>query len=346
MLSILYNIIISPLELVFEFVFEILFRILGQGNSNQGFAVIGVSIAISLLTLPLYRRADAVQQKERDIQKKLSHWVSHIKKTFKGDERYMMLQTYYRENNYSPIMALNGSLSLLLEIPFFMAAYHFLSHLEVLNGASFGLISDLGKADGLIKIGSFSINSLPILMTLIICISSAIYLKGFPVKDKIQTYGMALIFLVLLYNSPSGLVVYWTCNNIFSLVKNVFYKLKNPKKVLWAMSCCFIATIILFAFFRNPHSFGWIKSVLISFFFICINYPILRKLYFEKKNSAKKFVFDNKKVIYRTILSLSLFTLMFAFAKNPASFGIIKCMLFVLLFCVTLLCLPYYTIYL
>ena len=82
MLSILYNIIISPLELVFEFVFEILFRILGQGNSNQGFAVIGVSIAISLLTLPLYRQADAVQQKERDIQKKLSHWVSHIKKTF------------------------------------------------------------------------------------------------------------------------------------------------------------------------------------------------------------------------------------------------------------------------
>ena len=82
MLSILYNIIISPLELLFEFVFEILFRILGQGNSNQGFAVIGVSIAISLLTLPLYRQADAVQQKERDIQKKLSHWVSHIKKTF------------------------------------------------------------------------------------------------------------------------------------------------------------------------------------------------------------------------------------------------------------------------
>jgi membrane protein insertase Oxa1/YidC/SpoIIIJ len=32
---------------------------------------------------------------------------------------------------------------------------------------------------------------------------------------------MALIFLVLLYNSPSGLVLYWTCNNIFSLGKNL-----------------------------------------------------------------------------------------------------------------------------
>ena len=275
------------MELVFEFVFEILFRILGQGNSNQGFAVIGVSIAISLLTLPLYRRADAVQQKERDIQKKLSHWVSHIKKTFKGDERYMMLQTYYRENNYSPIMALNGSLSLLLEIPFFMAAYHFLSHLEVLNGASFGLISDLGKADGLIKIGSFSINALPILMTLINCISSAIYLKGFPVKDKIQTYGMALIFLVLLYNSPSGLVVYWTCNNIFSLVKNVFYKLKNPKKVA-VILCAVLGTILTMALFVSGKLNSRKKNIVVLLF----QYAMLLPLFFHLAKSRIRHDFN------------------------------------------------------
>lgn len=238
MTSILYNIIISPIELVVEIVFELMFRLVGQLQTNQGLAVIGVSFTISLLTLPLYQRADAVQQKQRDAQKSMAHWINHIKKTFKGDERFMMLQTYYRENNYSPLSALNGSISLLLEIPFFIAAYHFLSNLEVLNGASFIIISDLGKADGLIKIGSISINLLPLLMTTINCISAAIYLKDFPLKDKIQTYAMALIFLVLLYNSPSGLVVYWTCNNLFSLVKNIFYRLKNPKKVL-----CFVCAI-------------------------------------------------------------------------------------------------------
>ena len=37
----------------------------------------------------------------------------------------------------------------------------------------------------------------------------------------------------MLYKSPAGLVLYWTMNNILSLVKNVFYKLKNPIKVLY-----------------------------------------------------------------------------------------------------------------
>ncbi|MCF0130874.1 MAG: sulfatase-like hydrolase/transferase, partial [Pseudobutyrivibrio sp.] len=45
-------------------------------------------------------------------------------------------------------------------------------------------------------------------------------------------YTMAVFFLVFLYNSPSGLVFYWTLNNLFSLVKTIFYKLKNPRKVL------------------------------------------------------------------------------------------------------------------
>ena len=243
MFSVLYNIIISPIELILEVTFELMFRILGHGKTNQGLAVIGVSLAVSLLTLPLYRRADAVQQKARDMQQKMAHWVNHIRKTFRGDERFMMLRTYYKINGYSPLSALNGSISLLLEIPFFIAAYHFLSHLEVLNGASFWIIKDLGKPDALLHIGAFSINILPILMTAINCIASAVYLKGFPIKDKIQTYGMAVIFLVLLYNSPAGLVVYWTCNNIFSLVKNIFYKLKNPRKVAYILSAV-IGTLI------------------------------------------------------------------------------------------------------
>ena len=273
MTSILYNIIISPIELVVEIVFEFMFRLVGSLQTNQGLAVIGVSLTISLLTLPLYQRADAVQQKQRDAQKSMAHWINHIKKTFKGDERFMMLQTYYRENNYSPLSALNGSISLLLEIPFFIAAYHFLSNLEVLNGASFIIISDLGKADGLIKIGSTSINLLPILMTTINCISAAIYLKDFPLKDKIQTYAMALIFLVLLYNSPSGLVVYWTCNNLFSLVKNIFYRLKNPKKVL-CFVCAITGTLFTVSMFFSGKLNSQKKFIFMIFLQVVILIPL------------------------------------------------------------------------
>ena len=41
---------------------------------------------------------------------------------------------------------------------------------------------------------------------------------------------MALFFLVFLYTSPSGLVFYWTLNNLFSLVKTIFYKLSTPER--------------------------------------------------------------------------------------------------------------------
>ena len=96
----------------------------------------------------------------------------------------------------------------------------------------FGPIADLGAPDAMFVVAGFTVNVLPILMTLINFISASIYMKGFPLKSKVQMYGMAVIFLVFLYDSPAGLVFYWTLNNLFSLVKNIFYKLKNPKKVL------------------------------------------------------------------------------------------------------------------
>lgn len=319
MFSILYNIIVAPIELIVEFVFELMFRVLGQRETNQGLAVIGVSLAISFLTLPLYRMADKVQQKERDTQKQLSKWVNHIKKTFKGDERFMMLQTYYKENGYSPIQALNGSLALLLEIPFFIAAYHFLSNLEVLNGAAFGPFSDLGAPDRLFSIGKFDINVLPITMTLINCISSAIYLKGFPIRDKIQTYGMALIFLILLYNSPSGLVVYWTCNNIFSLVKNIFYKLKNPRKVfdILAASCGTLFTaVVIFSGILNSK-----KKIIAVLLFMLLTYlPIICSLLNKKKAGRKEInFFKNFDLEKKNLVIISLFISILVGAVIPSS---------------------------
>lgn len=226
--NILSTIFIGPLKLAFEIIYVVANKFI----NHPGLSIIVLSLIMNFLVLPLYKRADAMQEAARDIDAKLHKGVAHIKKTFSGDERMMILQAYYRENNYKPTDALNGSISLLLEVPFFMAAYQFLSHLDMIQGVSLGPIANLGAPDGMLVIGSLTINVLPVLMTLVNVISSAIYLKGFPLKTKIQLYAMALFFLVFLYTSPSGLVFYWTLNNVFSLVKTIFYKLKNPRKVL------------------------------------------------------------------------------------------------------------------
>lgn len=246
--SILETVFIGPLKLVFEIIFNAAYRFIG----HPGMAIIFLSLIMNILVLPLYKRADAMQEKARDDEMRISKGVTHIKKTFSGDERMMILQTYYRQMGHKPTSALNGSVSLLLEIPFFMAAYQFLSHLDILDGVAFGPIADLGSPDALIVIGGLTINLLPVLMTLINVIASAIYLKGFPMKTKIQLYALAAFFLVFLYNSPACLVFYWTLNNLFSLVKNIFYKLKHPQAVLRALSFIIgVVAVVFGAVFYN-----------------------------------------------------------------------------------------------
>ncbi len=235
----LYKIVLGPLELLFDSVFSLIYYV----TLDKAVSIVTLSLAVNFLILPLYRRADALQEEERLRNEKLSPGVTHIKKVFKGDERFMMLQTYYRQNDYKPYYALRGSLSLLLEIPFFIAAYNYLSNLKELNGASLGPIQNLGQPDGLLNIAGHAINLLPILMTAINIISGIIYTKGMPLKSKIQLYGIALIFLLFLYSSPSGLVFYWTLNNLFSLVKNLFYKFKNPKLIVYIT--CFAVSFLM-----------------------------------------------------------------------------------------------------
>ncbi len=280
--NILGSLLIGPLKLIFEIIYELAHRMVG----HPGLAIIFLSLIMNILVLPLYRRADAMQEAARDVEAKLAPGVDRIKRAFKGDERMMILQTYYRQNNYKPTDALNGSVSLLLEVPFFMAAYQFLSKLEILKGVSLGPITDLGAPDGLIVIGGIAINLLPVLMTAINFISCSLYLKGFPLKTKIQLYGMALFFLVFLYTSPSGLVFYWTLNNLFSLVKTIFYKIKNPKKVLKVLT--FVLGIAFMAFGGFIYNTDSIKRrVLLIGIGLLLIMPTILPL-FENKNKKKE----------------------------------------------------------
>ena len=106
------SLLIGPLKLIFELIFSAAYNLMG----HPGPAIVVLSLAMNLLVLPLYRRADAIQLEARDTENKLKDVVTHIKKTFSGDERMMILQTYYRQNNYKPTDALNGSVSLLLQL--------------------------------------------------------------------------------------------------------------------------------------------------------------------------------------------------------------------------------------
>ena len=272
-LQAIYQFLFGPLELFFEVVYGVAFHIV---DGNAGAAVIPLSLCLNFLLLPLYNRADAIQREEHDRQQLMSPGVEHINRVFKGDERYMMLQAFYRVHAYKPLYALRSSLPLLLEIPFFVAAYHFLSNLADFHNTPFGPLANLAAPDGLLKLGSVSLNLLPILMTAVNIVSSRIYAKDLSRKDKLQLYGMALIFLVLLYNSPSGLVFYWTLNNIFSLFKNIVNTSKHREAAACSLMSGLGLAFLAYALLVNRRlNFGGLIVLLLGILF---QLPTLRCL--------------------------------------------------------------------
>ena len=221
----LYSFFIRPIELILEFIFSSVYKLTG----NIGVSIIFVGLIMNILILPIYMRADKIT-KDNSLKKiRIKKWISKINAAFKGDERFMILQALYRENHYSPLSILLDSLPILFEVPFFIAGFHLLSNLKIVQGVSFLFIKDLGLPDNLFTIGSFAVNVLPILMTLINLVSCSVYSKEQSVSTRVQGYVLAALFLILLYDSPSGLVLYWTTNNLFSLVKNIIVEMILPK---------------------------------------------------------------------------------------------------------------------
>ena len=221
-LEALRNILFAPLELFFEAVFTVAF----DYTQSEGMAIIILSLVVSTLVLPLYRRAEKIEAEQKAKENELSRWVTHIKKSFKGDEKYMMLDAYYRENHYNPILQLKSTFSILLQIPFFIAAYDLLGTraADRFLGTGFFCFSNLGKPDGLFRIGNASINAMPILMTLISLLTTYIYTRGLPARKAIKSYLLPVLFFLVLYNSPTSLLLYWTMNNVYSLFKTIVIK--------------------------------------------------------------------------------------------------------------------------
>ena len=304
--EILGTVLIKPLELVFEVIYMLADKIVG----NEGLAIIALSVCMNILVLPLYKRADAMQAQQQQTELALHRGVSHIKKAFKGDERMLMLQTYYRQNNYKPTYVLRGATSLLLEIPFFIAAYRFLSGLSILQGVSFGPIADLGKPDGLLHIAGLTINLLPIVMTVVNLISCVIFTKGSLAKTKIQLYGMAIFFLFFLYTSPLGLVFYWTLNNVFSLAKTAVYKLKYADitvRIFCALAgICGMGYGVFFYSARTSR-----RLLLFAAMALVLQVPLalsLLKKYGHRKAPRRPLPPPNKKLFFGAMAYLAAFT--------------------------------------
>ncbi len=274
-LAMIYNIIISPFETVIDWIFCFI-RNWFPKTDVMG-AIIGVSLGLNLLALPLYSIADKIQEEERNAYKQLEKWSRHIKSTFKGDEQFMMLSEFYRQNNYHPVYALRNILPVLIQVPFFIAAYHYLKNNDALGEAKFWIFKNLGAPDALYH----GLNILPIVMTLINWLSVAVYVKGLPFREKMQGYILAIVFLVLLYNAPSGLVLYWILNNAFSLGKNLLKK--DKCRQVFCLILSFSGLVLFYAHYMIRDGFSSKRLLLFAGIYLFGLLPILILFIFKSK---------------------------------------------------------------
>lgn len=199
----------------FIYIIKHLFLLSYGLTENYGLAIILLSFFISLLLLPVFILIEKSKKKDDLLKQKMKPLLDEIKRCYKGQERYYYIRTLNRQHNYSSFKSLIPILSLLLQIPFFIAAYQFLEHYEPLKGVSFLFINDLNSPDALLGI----VNILPIAMTLVNLATVYVYTRNGNKSERNQMIVVAGLFLVLLFNLPAGLVMYWTMNNVFSFFR-------------------------------------------------------------------------------------------------------------------------------
>lgn len=209
----------SPLEKIYKALYLFAYDITG----NYGLALILLSFFTFIVLYPFNKKAQQIQNKEHKVQAILAPQISEIKKQYSGREQYEQLQWLYRRYGYHPLYAIRSALGLLLQIPFLTAAYYMLSGLAEIQGVSWGMIQNLGSPDHLLH----GVNVLPFVMTLV-TVLYAFVMPGISKKERIQTIAIGVFFLILLYSAPAALLIFWTCNLIWSLLDSLL-----SEKLAW-----------------------------------------------------------------------------------------------------------------
>ncbi len=321
-----YTLFIWPIRIFVEAAF-VFFQVLF--NYRAGLSIVLLSLGVNTVLLPIYAAVDRWQQQDRELRQRMKKKIEDIKAVFKGEERRFILNTYYRQMGYSPLNSLKASLGVLLQIPFFLAAYQFLSHTTSLQGQSFLFLKDLSKPDALLTIGGISVHLMPLLMTGFNVASALLYSREMERKERVQLLVMAAIFLVLLYDSPSGLVLYWTVNNLFSLSKNVATRYFNrPGRILYVVTSFTVLLSILSILLGVVALKSVYKYLALSLGMIVICVPLGKKCFLVKVRGSQISILSelNDKFLY--LYSCLVFCVLLGFlvpsqiiASSPTEFN-------------------------
>jgi len=323
----IFELILAPFILIIKNIFLYSYSATG----DYGVSIIFLSFFISLLLLPIFIYIEKAKKKDDLVKRKMQPLIDEVKRCYKGQERFYYIKTINRQHNYNSFKALIPILSLLVQIPFFIAAYQFLDGFEPLQNVSFGFIKNLSQPDTIFGV----VNILPIIMTLVNVVTAYYYTKNSNKTELKQMLILAGVFLVLLYNLPSGLVLYWTMNNVFSFFRlfitnpEVFKKQKSKSKpflfktkfasMLPKLKIALVTSFVIIALIQLKwaftHNFDDIFIRLALSLAISIILSIIYAVYFLFSVKIKQFI-GTVKISTTIFFSLFFLTIYFYFAAQ------------------------------
>ena len=192
---------------------------------NYGFAIIILAAATKFLFYPLTQAS----LRSMKVMHHLQPQIKELQEKHKGDPMKLnqAMMALYKENKVNPM---SGCLPMLLQVPVFIALYNVLLFSVELRASGFvGYIRDLSAPDVLATIGGFPIHLMPVVMTA----STYLLQSQTPVApaQKGMMYVMPLFMLFFMYTFPSGVILYWTVNNLLSALQQYLVNLAEDRKL-------------------------------------------------------------------------------------------------------------------
>ena len=217
--------IFSPLERVLKWLLINIYGIV----PNYGIAIILLTLLIKIAFFPLTRKGSEATIRMQALAPKMTE----IREKYKNNPQKMQTEmaAFYKQEGYNPI---SGCLPMLLQMPIFISMFSLFNNHFDLRGAMFipGWIPDLSLPEYIVQFENFTI---PIVgwtalraLPFIYVGSQLLYGKVTQMPGqqsntqmKMMLYIMPLVFFFVLYNVPSGLLVYWIFQNLLTLVQQV-----------------------------------------------------------------------------------------------------------------------------
>ncbi|MGA2280671.1 MAG: membrane protein insertase YidC [Verrucomicrobiota bacterium] len=190
----------------------------------------GTIVLITVLIKVVFWPLTAASTRSMKRMQVLAPEMQALKEKYKDDMQKFTQKQWelYRKHKVSPM---SGCLPMAIQMPVFFGFYTMIRSAIELRGARFLWIADLSKPDTLFMIPGthFPFNLLPLLMG-----GSMLWQSHLtppspgmdPAQAKIMRY-MPLMFLVFLYNFSSGLALYWTVNNVLTVMQTKLTKMNQ-----------------------------------------------------------------------------------------------------------------------